>query len=154
MPLLYSQHTKPVLDKLSLTAKNVTQNVCYKSQLFLPINKKIDVSPLNNDAISGYYFNIGELKVFRNFQFYIPKKLNWLIIPHNKVDWLSYNVAEENILDFIKEIIERIGSFNPIYKNVYTTNEERYLAVLPKHNKLPKNLRFGFQDIINHHVMK
>ena len=55
--------------------------------------------------------------------------------------------------DFIKEVVERIGSFNPIYKNVYTTNEERYLAVLPKNNKLPKNLRFSFQDIIDHHVM-
>ena len=55
--------------------------------------------------------------------------------------------------EFIKEVIERIGSFNPIYKNVYTTNEERYLAVLPKENKLPKNLRFNVQDIIDHHVM-
>ena len=68
-----------------------------------------------------------------------------------------FHLGSEDLVhhdDFIKEIIERIGSFNPIYKNVYTTNEERYLAVLPKHNKLPKNLRFGFQDIINHHVMK
>ena len=55
--------------------------------------------------------------------------------------------------DFVKEVVDRIGSFNPIYKNVYTTNEERYLAVLPKDNKLPKNLRFSFQDIIDHHVV-
>ena len=55
--------------------------------------------------------------------------------------------------EFIKEVVERIGTFNPIYKNVYTTNEERYLAVLPKDNKLPKYLRFGFQEIIDHHVM-
>ena len=34
--------------------------------------------------------------------------------------------------DFIKEVVERIGNFNPIYKRVYTTNEERYMAVLPK----------------------
>lgn len=67
-----------------------------------------------------------------------------------------YHLGSEDLVhhdDFVKEVIERIGTFNPIYKNVYTTNEERYLAVLPKNNKLPKNLRFGFQDIIDHHVM-
>ncbi len=55
--------------------------------------------------------------------------------------------------DFIKEIVERIGNFNPIYKRVYTTNEERYLAVLPKDNNLPKNLRACAQDIIDHHIL-
>ncbi len=56
--------------------------------------------------------------------------------------------------EFIKEIVNRIGNFNPIYKRVYTTNEERYLAVLPKDNTLPKNLRFGYQEIIDHHILK
>lgn len=55
--------------------------------------------------------------------------------------------------DFIKEILERVGSFNPILKRVYTTNEDRYMAVLPKTNKLPKNLQFTYQDIIDHHVL-
>ncbi|MGB3145738.1 MAG: sugar nucleotide-binding protein [Maribacter sp.] len=55
--------------------------------------------------------------------------------------------------DFIKEVLERVGNFNPILKRVYTTNEDRYLAVLPKTNKLPKNLQFTYQDIIDHHVL-
>lgn len=55
--------------------------------------------------------------------------------------------------DFIKEVLERVGNFNPILKRVYTTNEDRYLAVLPKDNKLPKNLRFTYQDIIEHHIL-
>ncbi len=55
--------------------------------------------------------------------------------------------------DFIKEVVERIGNFNPIYKRIFTTNEERYLAVLPKDNKLPKNLQVSFQDIIDHHIL-
>lgn len=56
--------------------------------------------------------------------------------------------------DFIKEVVERIGEFNPIYKRVYTTNEDRYLAVLAKTNKLPKNLQTTYQDIIDHHLLK
>ncbi|WP_238857861.1 sugar nucleotide-binding protein [Poritiphilus flavus] len=55
--------------------------------------------------------------------------------------------------DFIKEVVERIGHFTPIYKRVFTTNEERYLAVLPRDNQLPKNLQMGYQEIIDHHVM-
>lgn len=55
--------------------------------------------------------------------------------------------------EFIKEVVERIGNFNPIYKRVYTTNEDRYLAVLPKDNTLPKNLQMSYQDIIDHHIL-
>ena len=55
--------------------------------------------------------------------------------------------------EFIKEITDRIGTFNPIYKRNFTTNDERYLAVLPRTNKLPKNLQFSYQDIIDHHFI-
>ncbi|QLG46637.1 sugar nucleotide-binding protein [Costertonia aggregata] len=55
--------------------------------------------------------------------------------------------------EFIKDVVDKIGSFTPIYKRVFTTNEDRYLAVLPKDNKLPKNLQFSYQDIIDHHIL-
>ncbi|WP_425593954.1 sugar nucleotide-binding protein [Maribacter luteus] len=55
--------------------------------------------------------------------------------------------------DFIKEVVERIGKFNPIYKRVYTTNDDRYLAVLAKTNKLPNNLQTTYQEIIDHHLL-
>ena len=51
--------------------------------------------------------------------------------------------------DFIKEIIASLELKNePIYKRVYTTNDDRYLAVLPKFNKLPKHLQIVSQDIL------
>ena len=51
--------------------------------------------------------------------------------------------------DFIKEIIASLELKNaPIYKRVYTTNDDRYLAVLPKFNKLPKHLQIKSQDIL------
>ena len=55
--------------------------------------------------------------------------------------------------EFIKEVVDRIGKFNPIFKRVYTTNDERYLAVLAKTNKLPKNLQMTYQEIIDHHIL-
>ncbi|WP_111307173.1 sugar nucleotide-binding protein [Confluentibacter sediminis] len=52
--------------------------------------------------------------------------------------------------DFIKEIIDSIDENNKaIYKKVFTTNEDRYLAVLPKHNLLPKHLQLVSQEIIS-----
>ncbi len=50
--------------------------------------------------------------------------------------------------DFIKEIVESLGYKNALLKNVYTTNDERYLAVLPKDNLLPKHLQLQSQDIL------
>ncbi|WP_142786191.1 sugar nucleotide-binding protein [Changchengzhania lutea] len=50
--------------------------------------------------------------------------------------------------DFIKEITESLYIQNAIFKRVYTTNDERYLAVLPKYNLLPKNLQLVSQDIL------
>ncbi len=50
--------------------------------------------------------------------------------------------------DFIKEIVELLGDTNAVFKNVYTTNDERYLAVLPKENVLPKHLQLQSQEIL------
>ncbi|MER3374812.1 MAG: sugar nucleotide-binding protein [Allomuricauda sp.] len=55
--------------------------------------------------------------------------------------------------EFIKEIVLRMGgAHKPIFKRVFTTNEDRYLAALPKDNQLPKNLRISCQEIIDHHI--
>lgn len=66
-----------------------------------------------------------------------------------------YHLGSEDLThheDFTKEIVKRLGNFHPIYKRVFTTNEDRYLAVLPQTNKLPKNLQFYCQDIIDEHI--
>ena len=50
--------------------------------------------------------------------------------------------------DFIKDIVKTLKLNNVTYKQVYTTNDDRYLAVLPKYNILPKNLNLISQDIL------
>ena len=40
------------------------------------------------------------------------------------------------------------GVTNPLFKQVFTTNDDRYLAVLSKENKLPKHLQLVSQDIL------
>ncbi len=52
--------------------------------------------------------------------------------------------------DFIKEIISSLElKKTPIYKRVFTTNNDRYLAVLPKFNTLPKHLGISSSDILS-----
>ncbi len=66
-----------------------------------------------------------------------------------------FHLGSEDLIqheEFIKEVVRRMGNYHPILKRVFTTNEDRYLAALPKHNKLPKNLRIKYQEIIDHHL--
>lgn len=50
--------------------------------------------------------------------------------------------------EFISEVIKKHEYGNVTFKNVYTSNFDRYLAVLPKDNKLPKHLLYSYNDII------
>lgn len=50
--------------------------------------------------------------------------------------------------EFIEDIVKTLGSHSPIFKRVYTTNDERYLAVLPRTNLLPKHLHVVSEDIL------
>ena len=50
--------------------------------------------------------------------------------------------------DFIKDIVTTLNHHKPTYKHVYTTNDDRYLAVLPKDNLLPKHLQLFSKEII------
>jgi len=50
--------------------------------------------------------------------------------------------------EFIEEVIAILTDKKVVLKQVYTTNEDRYLAVLPKFNKLPKHLQITSQEII------
>jgi dTDP-4-dehydrorhamnose reductase len=51
--------------------------------------------------------------------------------------------------DYFKDIVTKITTQDDVlYKLVYTTNEDRYLAVLPKFNKLPGHLEITSLEIL------
>ena len=50
--------------------------------------------------------------------------------------------------EFIKDLITTITEGKVLLKHVFTTNEDRYLAVLPKYNKLPKHLQITSHNIL------
>lgn len=50
--------------------------------------------------------------------------------------------------EFIQELTSHLFSQKIAFKNVYTTNDERYLAVLPKYNVLPKHLQITSDKVL------
>lgn len=50
--------------------------------------------------------------------------------------------------ELIEDICERINVTNPIFRRNYSSNEDRFLAVLPKDQKLPKNMQISIAEVI------
>lgn len=114
-----------------------------------PRIKKIKTDILNNEAVEVFPNLI--LNVINDDK--LTQQIHYLI-NHDKSG--IFHLGSKDLIhheEFIKEVIERIGNFNPLYKRVFTTNNDRYLAVLPKDNKLPENLHISYQDIIDHHIL-
>jgi len=100
-PLLFDNKTKPYLESLWLNANSIQQKISFKAQLFLPFAQmEIDVNPLNKACVTGFYLSIDKIEILKNSQFYIPNKLDWLIIPHNNVKWLNFKCAIPQIKAF------------------------------------------------------
>ena len=49
---------------------------------------------------------------------------------------------------FFKDILKALQQPEGRIKYVYTTNDDRFLAVLPKKNKLPEHLQFQTQQFL------
>ncbi len=101
LPLLYSKSCKPYLEKLNLHAKNISQQVYFKAQLFLPYNNQnTQLKTLNNDCIVGFYVTKNELDNFEDCKFYIPNKKDWLLKPHTNITWQNFNTFKTIALDY------------------------------------------------------
>lgn len=50
--------------------------------------------------------------------------------------------------DLFKEITSKMGDKMPIFKSVFRSNEDRYMAILPKENKLPNSIQITVAKVI------
>ena len=104
LPLLYHNCTKTVLEKLNLQVEEIQQRVCFKAQLFVPLQKQNPTfKSINNSSIKGFYVKQNEIQQFADCQFYIPKKLDWLIdIPKHQL-WQVYDVFLEELTPLLNQ---------------------------------------------------
>lgn len=98
--LLHSKHGIQALEKINLNHEEIVHKTCFKAQLFNPYqSKKYNIKPLNNDCIIGYWLRFEDFKTlyFKSFQFYIPIKSEWVIEPHDRVQWKPHFETLTNI---------------------------------------------------------
>ncbi|QIE58503.1 sugar nucleotide-binding protein [Rasiella rasia] len=68
-----------------------------------------------------------------------------------------FHLASEDVIhheDLFRELCEKLGNERPVFKSVYKRNEDSYLALLPKKNKLPKSYRITVSEVIDACTLK
>jgi dTDP-4-dehydrorhamnose reductase len=78
----------------------------------------------------------------------VTQQIHYII---NRNKYGIYHLGSQDLVHhetFVEEIIKTLGYENALIKKVYTTNEDRYLAVLPKDHMLPKHLQLQSMEIL------
>jgi len=56
--------------------------------------------------------------------------------------------------ELIEDICKEISLKEPLFKSVFDSNDDRFLALLPKDNLLPQNLQISILDVVKDSVIK
>mgnify|MGYP003639546476 CR=1 FL=1 len=123
-------HTKEVYNILkynNIDTINITSKVCFKAQLFTPYhNKNIIISPFNEKCIAGYWLRLKDFNTteFKNKEYYLPSKQEWILKPHDNLAWKSFS-------DIILVICERLNNQNSpmVWMKTSTTILEKFFIV-------------------------
>ncbi len=78
----------------------------------------------------------------------VTQQVHYII---NREKYGIYHLGSQDLVhheSFIEEILDSLGAKNAILKRVYTTNDDRYLAVLPKEHLLPKHLQLQSKETL------
>ena len=86
--------------------------------------------------------NINSAKFFAKQIHYIISRNLTGIIHHGSKDLLLHT-------DLISSILKKLNFEKINYKYVYTTNDNRYLALFSKKKTFPKHLQFGYDIVLN-----
>ena len=84
----------------------------------------------------------------------IAKQVHYII---NKELTGIFHLASNDLAhhqDLFIEICEKIGNKTPIFKSIYNSNDDQYLAILPKYNTLPKNYQITVADVVKNCVLE
>lgn len=93
LPLIYTEEGKQKLQSLGIEETELIQKVLFMGQLFTPYQTTIpSIEPLQTDCIVGYWLQMHDFEsdAFKENDYYITYKSEWIHIPHNKVPWTSH----------------------------------------------------------------
>lgn len=92
-PLLRHPATVPLLDRLQLSAEDISQKLCFKASLFVPYDlRKQSFKNVNPEAIQGFWIKAADFtaKNFEGAVFHSPKKPDWPILPEDNNEWKDF----------------------------------------------------------------
>jgi uncharacterized protein len=92
--LLHKEETYNLLNNKLIDINKITSKVCFKGQLFIPFHKKkYSIEPFTKHSIYGFWITKIDFKsvYFLDFVYFIPTKKEWLVAPHNQVNWKNYD---------------------------------------------------------------
>ena len=105
--LLHSPEGIEAIAQRNIDSKQIAHQTCFKAQLFKPYkHNKNHIRPLNSDCLVGFwlYYNDFNTSEFKNHQFHIPSKSEWVIKAHKNLAWMSnFNALIEINLYMLKE---------------------------------------------------
>ena len=106
LPLLHKNVTQEILNAKQVSTRSITQQVCYKANLFVPRKlQNKSFSSINNDCIIGFWIHFSEFKSdeFSQSKFFSPSKQFWPVDPAKNDIWLSYSEIFPQIRSFIQQ---------------------------------------------------
>lgn len=85
--------------------------------------------------------------------FYVTQQLHYII---NQNRWGIFHLGSSDLIhhdEFIQTLVERLSLPNKvIYKHVFASNQDRYIAVLPKYNALPQHLSYTTAQVVENTI--
>jgi len=84
----------------------------------------------------------------------IAQQVHYII---NKNKSGIFHLASNDVIhhsDLFEELSFKLALHNTIFKQLFMSNEEEYLAILPKENKLPRNYRTTVSQVIDECTLK
>lgn len=101
-PLLHHHSLKGHWEALEIEPTAINQAACFKAQLFKPYGDEImHIRPLNTACVSGQWIRFDDFNqtMFAEWQFYIPRKQQWVIAPQKNVAWMNHfdTLMETNV---------------------------------------------------------
>jgi dTDP-4-dehydrorhamnose reductase len=109
-----------------------------------PRTQAIDIAVKNNTSIEVFPNTIINV----NSDVRLAQQLHYII---NQQKTGIFHLGSTDLIshfDFIKNVVEKRHRQSGIYKQVFTSNKIRYLATLPKENRLPSHLQTTYMDVL------
>jgi len=104
-PLLFKPETEDLLNSLNLNSSKISQKTCFKANLFVPKHLENAKFPqVNKDSIVGTWLYFADFKsnVYKDFEFFAPKKQDWPILPNHGETWYTHSeiiIQIENLFE-------------------------------------------------------